>query len=84
MPCDRSITSAKASSPDCAIHSFRFQVPASSLFRKAIQQLLTYSSSPSLPLYHYFDKRVLEGCSYLRCDQPVSLYMCYVVCKSCT
>jgi hypothetical protein len=70
MPCDRSITSAKAISPEYAIHSFRFQIPASSLSRKVIQQLLNYSSSPSLPLYHSFVKRVLEGCSCLRCDQP--------------
>jgi hypothetical protein len=44
LSCDRSIASSKLSSPKSAIQSFPLQLPVSSCFLKAIQQLLTAPS----------------------------------------
>jgi len=51
---DGPTASCKTGSSQRAIKCFLFQVPVSSLFPKVIQQLLTSSSSSSLPLKQFF------------------------------
>jgi hypothetical protein len=54
LSCDRSTASSKASSPHTGIYCFLFKVNISFSFLKAIQQVLTFSSSSSCHLYPSF------------------------------